>query len=110
MRKKIYVAGPYSKGDTVLNVREAILAGDRLWALGYAPLIPHLTHFWHLLCPHDYETWLAYDNELLPCCDAVLRLPGGSSGTDKEVALARSLGLPVYESVGVLLSSMPRRF
>jgi nudix-type nucleoside diphosphatase (YffH/AdpP family) len=32
-------------------------------------------------------------------CDAVLRLPGGSSGSDEMVAIARSRGLPVYTDV-----------
>ena len=39
---------------------------------------------------------------LLQHCDAVLRLPGDSTGADQDVAIARERGLPVYYSVGEL--------
>jgi hypothetical protein len=46
---------------------------------------------------------------LLQHCDAVLRLPGVSTGADQDVALARERGLPVYERLtdvpGVALSA-----
>ena len=32
-------------------------------------------------------------------CDAVLRLPGESSGADQDVAIAESRGLPVYHRI-----------
>ena len=38
------------------------------------------------------------DGVLLPL-DAVLRLPGESSGADNDVRLARARGIPVYASV-----------
>jgi hypothetical protein len=36
---------------------------------------------------------------LLEHCDAVLRLPGESTGADQDVAIARERGLPVYARV-----------
>lgn len=36
---------------------------------------------------------------LLKRCDAVLRLPGASTGADKDVELARARNLPVYFSL-----------
>ena len=36
---------------------------------------------------------------LLEHCDAVLRLPGESTGADQDVAIARRRGLPVYYSL-----------
>jgi len=97
--KKIYVAGPYSQGDVMDNVLRAIEAGDTLYTRGYAPYVPHFTHFWHAIFPHPYEEWLRLDNEWLPLCDGVLRLPGASNGADKEVALAESLNIPVFYSI-----------
>lgn len=38
-------------------------------------------------------------HRLLQHCDAVLRLPGESSGADLDVKLARAYGLPVYTRV-----------
>ena len=36
---------------------------------------------------------------LLQHCDAVLRLPGESTGADNDVRIARERGLPVYHSI-----------
>lgn len=94
--KKVYIAGPYTKGDVAMNVRAAIWAGDLLAGAGYAPFIPHLTHFWHLVCPRVWEFWLEQDLAWLEVCDCVLRLPGESAGADLEVKRAEELGIPVY--------------
>lgn len=99
MRYRVYVAGPYTKGDVAVNVRNAITAANDLADLGLVPFIPHLTHFWHLLYPREYAFWCEYDNQFLPFCQAVLRLPGESSGADKEVELAESLNIPVFHGV-----------
>lgn len=96
---KIYIAGPYTKGDVAQNVRTAIIVGDRVSRLGHVPFIPHLTHFWHMVIPREYQFWLDQDMEWLKMCDAVLRLPGESAGADKEVAYAEEHGMTVYYSV-----------
>jgi hypothetical protein len=97
---RIYVAGPYTQGgDMALNVRRAIEAADGLARRGHVPFIPHLTHFWHMLCPHEYEFWMQQDLAWLRQCEAVLRLEGESPGADREVQAARELGLAVYRSV-----------
>jgi hypothetical protein len=44
MKARIYVAGPYTKGDAV-NVRNAYMAVNKLADLGFAPFVPHATHF-----------------------------------------------------------------
>ena len=36
---------------------------------------------------------------LLQHCDAVLRLPGASTGADQDVAIARDRGIPVFHRV-----------
>lgn len=99
MKAKIYVAAPYTKGDVAVNVRNAFEAANHLADLGFAPFVPHSTHFWHMMFPRPYEFWLDLDNQFLPCCDALLRLPGESSGADKEVELAKSLDIPVFYDV-----------
>ena len=100
---KVYVAGPYSTGDVAQNVRNAILAADKLAQAGLFPSIPHLSHFWHLLCPHDWKFWLAQDFVWLEACDVLLRLPGESEGADLEVQRARELGMTIYWSVESIL-------
>jgi len=93
---KVYVAGPYSNDDTVLHVRNALDVADKLLKAGHAPFVPHLTMFWHLIHPHGYEEWLAYDRIWLLECEALLRLPGESDGSDREVMDAIGAGIPVY--------------
>jgi hypothetical protein len=103
VKEKVFIAGPYSKGDVALNVRKAALAADRVWAAGFVPFVPHLTALFHLVCPHPYDDWLALDLEWLAACDHLVRLPGESAGADAEVARARALRIPVYEGVDEFL-------
>ena len=104
---RVYVAGPYTKGDVAINVRAAILAGDKLIQAGHAPFVPHLCHLWHLLCPHDWELWLIYDLQWLDVCDCLLRLPGESAGADLEVKRAKELGIPVYFTIESVICADP---
>lgn len=97
--KYIYIAGPYSKGDPVVNTRKAIQVGNYLAEHGYVPFIPHLTLFWHFLIPQDIEFWYEYDLAWMAKCDCLLRLPGESTGADNEVFRMKVWGMPVYYSV-----------
>lgn len=96
--KMVYIASPYTVGDTAVNVRAQLEAADLLMDHGFCPVAPLLTHFQHILNPRPYEHWMEIDFEKLRRCDAVWRLPGESKGADREVALARELGIPVVES------------
>lgn len=96
---KVYVSGPYTKGDTCVNTHRAVAAGNQLLDCGHAPFVPHLSHFWHTMTPRSYEDWMFIDLAFLATCDAVIRLSGESSGADREVARAHELGIPVYNSV-----------
>jgi len=96
---KIYIAAPYSMGDTETNVQVAIHYGDCVARRGHIPFIPHLNHLWHEVYPHPWEWWMNWCLEWLPDCDAVLRVPGESKGADREVNLAQNLGMDVYYSM-----------
>ena len=96
---RIYVAGPFSKGNQMQNVHTAIGAADMLVVKGHTPFIPHLTAFWSLVYSHPDDFWYAYDLEWLKVCDALLRLPGPSVGADNEVRQAKAQGKPVYYSL-----------
>lgn len=102
--KRIYIAGPYTNGDVANNVYNAISAADELLGLGFAPYVPHLTHFWHIMFSHKYDKWLELDNQYLVLCDGVLRLPGNSSGADSEVLLATEKNIPVFYDIDSLVN------
>lgn len=95
-RPLVYLAGPYSKPDPVENTHRAVRAAEELMHFGVVPLVPHLTLLWHLVSPHEVEWWYAYDLELLARCDALVRLPGRSTGAVREERTARKLGLPIF--------------
>lgn len=100
--RHVYVAGPYTADDhegVELNVARAIHAGNRLLDAGVWPYVPHLSHFQHAAKARGYEEWMALDFAWLRKCDALVRLPGKSSGADREVALAGEIGMPVFHSV-----------
>lgn len=92
----VFVSGPYAKPDPVVNTRNAILAGEDILARGHIPFIPHLNHLWHLVAPHDEDFWYDYDMVFLAKCDAILQLPGESKGADREMEVAKKLGLAIF--------------
>jgi hypothetical protein len=101
---RVYVAGPYSRPDPITNIHAAIKAADVLWAAGFAPVLPHLSGFWDVVSPHPYEEWLALDLAIMLGCNAVYRMPGESSGADKEVAFAQQRGIPIFKCLESLKS------
>lgn len=103
--RRVYIAGPYTHGDVQRNVENALIVADMLLREGYAPYVPHLSHYWKHLSPHTYEEWLALGIAYLEVCDAVVRLPGYSPGADLEVAYAKERGIPIFRSVEELLGN-----
>lgn len=100
----VYVAGPMTKGDLLQHVRDAVHAADKIWAAGAIPYVPQVGILYQLISPHTYEDWMQLDFAWLDKCDAVLRMPGESSGADREVQRARFNGQPVFYSVESLLA------
>ena len=94
--KYVYVAGPYAKPDPVTNTRNAVMVAEKLVDIGLIPFVPHLTHLWHLISPHEVNYWLGYDIWWLKQCEVLVRIVGDSDGADKEVVLALELGLPIF--------------
>lgn len=106
----ILIAGPYrsgTNGDPALiaqNLARLEEASGPIFRLGHVPMIGEWVAL-PILRTLDpavvgegdvmYET----AHRLLQHCDAVLRLPGESSGADKDVEIARERGLPVYRSL-----------
>lgn len=91
----IYVAGPIT-GDPHGCVRNAVATFEPLRAWGAVPFFPQLSVLHEMIAPQDYETWMAYDFDVIRRCDALLRLPGESAGADREVEHADRLHLAVF--------------
>lgn len=118
MRKRVYIAGPIGKGDLLHNVNRATAAFVALAKAGFAPLCPHWSVYSKpaelVLFPTrkvvcrasaegndelSYADWLGVDLPWVEVSDAVLRLPGESTGADAETAHAARHGVPVFDSV-----------
>jgi len=100
---KVYIASPYTLGDVAVNVKTQIDCCSTLIDLGYAPFTPLLSHFVHMAHPKKYDDWMKQDLIWISSCDCLLRLPGESSGADKEIEFADGLGLPIYYSIEELI-------
>lgn len=95
------MAGPLGDGrlpepEVELNVARAIAAAEVLVKLGFAPHVPHLYVLWNKQHFHDAPFWKALDLEWLRQCEALVRLPGTSSGMDDEIDEARKLEIPIF--------------
>jgi len=101
----VYVAGPLSNGGTCdndeieRNIKNTCHTASMLLEMGFSPIVPHLTHYWHLLYPNDYEKWLELGVDIMLRCDCVFRMDGESAGADVEVDAAVKDGMPVFTSI-----------
>ena len=99
-----YIAGPLTNGGRATdaeidaNLARAIAAWDRLRCMGICGILPHLSI--HLERDHGIrltqDQWIEWCLPQVAASDILLRLSGASSGSDREVELARALGMNVY--------------
>ena len=107
MRVRVYIAGPYTLGHVGKNVHKAMEMWHTLKDLGYSPLCPHLTHFLGIHKFRPIDEWYEYDLDWLEVCHILLRMPGESMGSDREVEIAKELNIPVVYTVSELLDVFP---
>ena len=99
MKIRVYIASPYSIGDKCLNVNKSLEISNELIEHGFAPFAPLLSHFHNMSFYQPYEVWMEQDMTWVASCDCLLRLPGQSSGADREVERAKEVGIPVFYSL-----------
>ena len=105
----ILIAGPYKSGTNgdpdamAANLRKLEAAAWPIFEAGHVPMIGEWVALPVLHSAGATATDSRADDVLYPTaqrllqhCDAVLRLPGESTGADQDVATAQRLGLPVY--------------
>lgn len=106
----ILIAGPYRSGtgdDPTLMAANLARLEDAAWPIFRAGHVPVIGEWIALPVlrgagargptdPLAEQVMYPTAQRLLQHCDAVLRLPGVSTGADQDVALARERGLPVY--------------
>jgi hypothetical protein len=103
--KLVYIASPYSAPTPEgieANVRRQMEVAHEVMDLGQVPFVPNLNHYLDQVRKRTYDEWINADFEIIKRCDILLRLEGRSPGADREVALAKGLGLPVVYSLAEL--------
>ena len=106
----ILIAGPYRSGtnDEPQRMAENLSRLERVaWPIFQAGHLPVIGEWIALpllhsagasgpLDPLAEQVMYPTAQRLLTHCDAVLRLPGKSTGADQDVAIANRRGIPVY--------------
>lgn len=119
----VYLAGPITKGDLCHNINQATAAFQALAQAGFAPMCPQWSCFsggaFRMTvdateavygrataagCGLSHQHWIDLDLEFVERSDAVLRLPGASTGADMEVCHATAWGIPVFHSVAEVIA------
>lgn len=100
----VYVAGPLSS-DMAMGTHNAVKAAATIFDRGHFPFVPHILILWQLVSPQTYEEAMRMCFAWLRKCDALVRLPGHSSGSDREVQLATEIGIPVFFGMEELMKS-----
>lgn len=100
----VYLATNYSRGVPDETFVKVIDAADRLRSEGHTPFIPHtMTFMWAIRYQHAVDYWYQFDLQWVDKCDALIRIPGESTGADAEVAYAKRKGIPVFFGVQAFL-------
>lgn len=103
----IMVAGPWGLGtrseeEKAANLRRMNEAALEVFNLEHVPIIGVNAALPLLLeapIERHREIMMGVSLALAERCDAILRLPGESSGADEEVAVLRAAGKPVWYSI-----------
>lgn len=114
--KRIYIAGAISSANPLqflANIRRGVKVANAALQSGYAVFVPHI----------DFQLFLGLDDgqeisveqiqaqsmAWLEASDAVLLVPGwrDSVGTQKELARAAQLTIPVFYRLECLKKDMP---
>lgn len=119
----ILIAGPYRSGtadDENLMAANLARLEQVAWPVflaGHVPMIgewvalPVLRSVGVMAVTDQLAEQVMYPTarRLLAHCDAVLRLPGASTGADQDVAIARERGLPVWHRIEDVPGYEPHR-
>lgn len=105
-QRVVFVSGPYrapTEWQVLQNIRRAEEVALAAWHAGAAVICPHKNTA-HFGGAAEDRIWLDGDLTILRRCDAVVCVEGWerSVGARAEVNCARSLGIPVFESIAGL--------
>jgi hypothetical protein len=109
--KRIYIAGKLN-ADAVgylKNVHAMIRVAQAAKDAGFSVFVPCLDLLMGIVAgDYEYEDYATPNLAWLSVSDAVLLVPGWetSKGTQAEIARAKELGIPVFETLQELLTTL----
>jgi len=99
----VYIASPYTIGNTCENVSKHLHVADTLIGHGFCVIAPLLFHYIDIIHPRPKDVYMQIDFELIKRCDVLIRLEGESAGADEEIQCARAHDIHVVYSVQELI-------
>lgn len=95
---RVYIAGPISS-DPEKNLEIALDVTNQVIDKGHNPYMPNYNYYLEQKKSRDYELWMKLDDEWLRQCDAIYRIPGESPGADREMKVAKEIGLLIISQL-----------
>ncbi|MBW3022518.1 DUF4406 domain-containing protein [Candidatus Woesearchaeota archaeon] len=100
---KVYIAGPYTNKNPRIrseNIKKAVEMGREILKMGHHPYVPHRhTGEWEDAHPFSYEEMMQLHFTFIEKWADAMFFMGSSPGADREKAMAKSLGIPVFHSI-----------
>lgn len=109
--KRVYVMGCYSASnvlDVLINIGRGEDMATKLFLLGFAPFCPWHDKDFIIRYPNEkytVEMFYQYSMAWLAVSDAAYLLPNSenSVGTQKEIARAKELVIPIFDNIPALV-------
>jgi hypothetical protein len=106
MRLSIYIAGPFTNGETLpqrtvkKNVKRAIEVGAKIKRKGHYIFIPHYSYYMDASgYSFEYDDWMREDLYWIKKCDAMFVIEGKSIGVDREIEYAKHLKKRIFHDL-----------
>ena len=110
--KAIYVAGKLNDSNAInylLNVSAMMETAEQVRLAGFAPFVPAVDLLMGIKFGYkNYEDYFDPSQAWLAKADGVFLTPGWSEspGTKREIALANSLGIPVFYDLDEMTAAL----
>ena len=110
-RKVVYIAGALNSDAVgyIKNMHRMIAFARQVRRYGFSVYVPCNDFLEGLVDGQfDYPDYFDNSQPILLRCDAVALTPGweSSKGTQREIALAKEKGIPVFETIEDLIKSL----